>query len=155
VKPDERLPTPAGGPAQPNYEALVAAIAPAHDRAQRQAVQGVNLALTLRNWLIGYHIVESQQHGSDHARYGERLLDTLAHDLRRRLGMGFARRNLFLFREFYLRYPIVQSVLRTPLPVLDALHRARSPGRSSQARVLRNRGAEKPLVRARTEAPDG
>jgi predicted nuclease of restriction endonuclease-like (RecB) superfamily len=94
-----------------DYQGLVAVIAQAHGHAQGQAVQAVNLALTLRNWLIGYHIVEYQQHGSDRARYGERLLDNLARDLRARLGRGFARRNLFLFREFYLRYPIVQSVI--------------------------------------------
>jgi predicted nuclease of restriction endonuclease-like (RecB) superfamily len=103
--------TPAEGAAVGDYEALVAAIAQAHDRAQRQAVQAVNLALTLRNWLIGYHIVEYEQRGSDRALYGERLLDNLSQDLRKRLGRGFGRRNLFTFREFYLRYPIVQSVI--------------------------------------------
>jgi hydrogenase/urease accessory protein HupE len=41
-----------------DYAALVAAIAQAHDHAQGQAVQAVNVALTLRNWLIGYHLVE-------------------------------------------------------------------------------------------------
>jgi len=34
----------------------------------------------------------------------------LSHDLRQ-LGRGFGRRNLFQFRQFYLRYPIVQSVI--------------------------------------------
>jgi DUF1016 N-terminal domain/YhcG PDDEXK nuclease domain len=100
------VPTPAL-----NYDGLVTAIAQVHDRAQRQAVQAVNLALTLRNWLVGYHIVEYEQRGSDRAQYGERLLDNLTQDLRKRLGRGFGRRNLFLFREFYLRYPIVQSVI--------------------------------------------
>ena len=94
-----------------DYEGLVAAIEQAHGNAQRQAVQAVNVALTLRNWLIGYHIVEYEQHGSDRAQYGERLLDNLSQVLRKRLGRGFGRRNLFLFREFYLRYPIVQSVI--------------------------------------------
>ncbi len=94
-----------------NYEALVTAIAQVHDHTQRQAVQAINVALTLRNWLIGYYIVEYEQHGSDRAQYGERLLDELAQDLRRSLGRGFGRRNLFLFREFYLRYPIVQLVI--------------------------------------------
>ncbi|MBI3757456.1 MAG: DUF1016 family protein [Deltaproteobacteria bacterium] len=103
-----RLPTAAP---RLNYESLVTAIAHAHDRAQWQAVQAVNLSLTLRNWLVGYYIVEYEQHGSDRARYGERLLDNLTQDLRRRLGRGFGRRNLFMFREFYLRYPIVQSLI--------------------------------------------
>ena len=94
-----------------NYEELIAAISQAHEQAQHRAVQAINIALTLRNWVIGYHIVEYEQHGSDRAQYGERLLDTLTKDLRQRLGRGFGRRNLFLFREFYLRYPIVQSVI--------------------------------------------
>jgi predicted nuclease of restriction endonuclease-like (RecB) superfamily len=94
-----------------DYEALVTAIAQVHDQTQRQAVQAVNVALTLRNWLIGYHIVEYEQHGSDRAQYGERLLERLTRDLRRRLGRGFGWRNLEMFRRFYLRYPISQSLI--------------------------------------------
>ncbi len=48
------------------------------------------MALTLRNWLIGYHIFEYEQHGSDRAQYGARLLETLAQDLRKRMGKGFS-----------------------------------------------------------------
>ena len=90
---------------------MVAAIEGAHNHAQRQAVHAVNVALTLRNWLIGYYIFEYEQHGGDRAKYGERLLDNLSQDFRKRMGRGFGRRNLFLFREFYLRYPIVQSLI--------------------------------------------
>src|SRR5439155_2369149 len=108
--PDEGSAAPARTPPEMDYEALVAAITQAHGHAQRQAVQAVNLALTLRNWLIGYHIVEYQQHGSDRARYGERLLETLARDLRR-IGRGFTKRYLELFRQFYLQYPIAKSVI--------------------------------------------
>src|ERR1700730_15601957 len=102
----------AGEAAAPlDYGALVAAIGQAHQTAQRHAVQAINVALTLRNWLIGYHIFEYEQHGSDRAQYGARLLETLARDLRRRMGRGFSRRNLFSSRQFYLCYPIVQSVI--------------------------------------------
>jgi len=94
-----------------SYETLVATIAQAHDHAQRQAVQAINVALTLRNWLIGYRIVEYEQHGSDRAQYGERLLDELARDLRRRITKGFTKRYLELFRQFYLRYPIAKSLI--------------------------------------------
>jgi len=94
-----------------NYEGLVTAIAQAHDSAQRQAVQAVNLALTLRNWLVGYQIVEYEQHGSDRAQYGERLLEELAHDLRRRIGKGFTKRYLEMFRQFYRKYPITKSLI--------------------------------------------
>ena len=92
----ERMPVvaqPMAAEVSQNYEALVTAIAQAHNRAQRQAVQAINVALTLRNWLIGYHIVEYEQHGRDRAQYGERLLDNLTNALRKRLGRGFGRRD--------------------------------------------------------------
>jgi predicted nuclease of restriction endonuclease-like (RecB) superfamily len=98
-------------PAVTDYAALLVAIEQAHQSAQRQAVQSVNLTLTLRNWLTGYHIVEYEQRGSDRAKYGERLLENLARDLRQRLGRGFGWRNLEMFRQFYLSYPISQSVI--------------------------------------------
>ena len=41
---------------------------------QAQAAHAVNLALTARNWLIGYYIVEFEQNGEDRAAYGEQLL---------------------------------------------------------------------------------
>jgi hypothetical protein len=63
-----------------DYQALIAAIAEAHDHAQRQVVRAVNVALTLRNWIVGYYIVEYEQHGSDCAPYGAHLLDNLTRD---------------------------------------------------------------------------
>jgi hypothetical protein len=107
----EALAGPSDHAAPMDYDTLVGTIAQAHDQAQRQAVQAINLALTLRNWLIGCQIVEYEQHGSDRAKYGERLLESLARDLRRRLGRGFGGRNLEMFRRFYIRYPIPQSVI--------------------------------------------
>jgi len=93
-----------------DYGALVTAIGQAHQTAQRHAVEAINVSLTLRNWLIGYHIFEYEQRGSDRAQYGARLLDNLAKDLRKRLGRGFSRRYLEMFRQFYLCYPIAKTV---------------------------------------------
>jgi DUF1016 N-terminal domain len=114
----ESMPRPLKGSPASDYAALVASITETHNRAQRQAAQAVNVALTLRNWLIGYSIVEYEQHGSDRARYGARLLETLARDLPRRLGRGFARRNLETFRRFYQNYQIPQSLIAESGPVL-------------------------------------
>ena len=94
-----------------DYAGLVVAIAEVHAHAQRHAVQVVNLGLTLRNWMIGYYIVEYEQHGKDRATYGEGLLEQLASDLRRQVGKGFTRRNLEYIRQFYQRYPIAKSLI--------------------------------------------
>lgn len=98
-----------------DYDALISSIAQAHEEAQCNAAQAVNVTLTLRNWLIGYHIVEYEQHGRDRAKYGARLLDALARDLRRRIGKGFTKRYLEMFRRFYLTYPILQSPIAKSL----------------------------------------
>jgi len=57
-----------------NYSALITAIAAAHQQAQAGAAGAVNRHLILRNWLIGAHLVEFEQHGEDRAQYGTRLL---------------------------------------------------------------------------------
>ncbi len=53
---------------------LVVTIASTHEATRNQAVRSVNTALTIRNWLIGYYIVEFEQKGEDRAKYGGRLL---------------------------------------------------------------------------------
>ena len=51
---------------------------------QGQTAHAVNIALTIRNWFIGYNIVEFEQHGEDRAAYGEQLLKTLETRLNRK-----------------------------------------------------------------------
>ncbi|MBX3710283.1 MAG: hypothetical protein KIT56_10020 [Gammaproteobacteria bacterium] len=41
-----------------------------HHAFARQAGRSVNMALTLRNWLIGFYIKEYEQNGLDQAKYG-------------------------------------------------------------------------------------
>ncbi|MGH9847132.1 MAG: PDDEXK nuclease domain-containing protein [Blastocatellia bacterium] len=106
----QALAKPTSLPVAMDYEALVAAITRAHHDAQRQAARAINLALTLRNWLVGYYIVEYEQHGSDRAQYGEQLLGELARELKRRVGKGFTKRYLEMFRRFYLCYPIAKTL---------------------------------------------
>ena len=60
-----------------DFETLVKHISTIQDTLQRQAAHAVNLALTSRNWLMGYYIVEFEQHGEDRAAYGEQLLKKL------------------------------------------------------------------------------
>ena len=127
-----------------DYAGLLAAVGQAHQTAQRHAVQAINVALTLRNWLIGYYIVEYEQQGRDRAQYRKRLLETLARDLRKQQGRGFGRSNLFTFRQFYRCYPIVQSVIgqfaltrpfasTVPFPPFKRHARRVRPGRHEQS----------------------
>ena len=83
-------------------DSLVKQISNVQDVLQSVAAHAINLSLTARNWLIGYYIVEYEQNGEDRAQYGENLLKTVAHRLKRN---GLGGRRLYEFRQFYGTYP--------------------------------------------------
>ena len=87
-----------------NFESLVGRINHVQDVLQAQAAHAVNLTLTARNWLVGYCIVEFEQHGEDRAKYGDKLINRLAEKLDFK---GFNPRRLREYRQFYLVYPLL------------------------------------------------
>lgn len=75
-----------------------------------KVVRQVNIALTLRNWVIGYYIVEYEQGGDDRAVYGQRLYKVLVDRLKSKGLKSLGERSLYLCKDFYLAYPqILQS----------------------------------------------
>lgn len=92
-----------------NFEALVQSIAAIHERSQTTAAKAVNVALTLRNWLIGAYIVEFEQRGDDRAAYGDRLLTKLAEGLQQKNMPRSDERELRRFRQLYLVYPQIRD----------------------------------------------
>lgn len=98
-----------------NFNSLLNTINNAHIRLQESAVKAVNKHLTIRNWLIGFYIVEFEQNGEDRAQYGEKLLQRLAESLNK---SALSYRNLKLFRQFYLTYPQIGMEVPTQLNIL-------------------------------------
>lgn len=92
-----------------DFQQLLSSIEQTHRHLQARAVNAINQMLTIRNWLIGYYIVEFEQNGEDRAKYGERLVDSLADELKTIKGID--RRSLFRYRTFYLFYPHLRSYL--------------------------------------------
>lgn len=84
-----------------NFNSLVSTIQGTHLTLQESAAKSINKHLTIRNWLIGFYIVEFEQNGEDRAKYGERLLPRLAESLNLET---LSSRNLRLYRQFYLVY---------------------------------------------------
>ena len=85
-----------------SFSDLASIIQTTHDAAQSSAVRAINRMQTMRNWLIGYYIVEFEQHGKDRADYGTQLLKKLEERVNRK-GL-----NVTLFqtsRNFYNLYP--------------------------------------------------
>ena len=85
-----------------NFEQLATIITDTHQQLQQSAVKAVNQRLTVRNWLIGFYIVEFEQNGEDRATYGEQLLK----NLEQRINQKALSVTLFQWsRKFYLLYP--------------------------------------------------
>jgi predicted nuclease of restriction endonuclease-like (RecB) superfamily len=59
---------------------------------------------------MGQYIVNYEQQGQAKAIYGMGLLDKLSEDLTLKYGKGFSRSNLFQIRQFYLKFPKIQTV---------------------------------------------
>ena len=93
------------------FERLVLSIRGVDSELAAQAGRAVNLSLTLRNWLFGWHIEEYERRGSDRAQYGEKLMARLAGELTQQGVSRCDRRELYRYRVFYLAYPqIVESL---------------------------------------------
>jgi len=128
ARPSRKKPAPPA--AAGDFNALVSSIVHIHQESQAFAARAVNVSLTLRNWLIGWRIVEFEQEGADRAAYGDRLMDALSQRLAARGLPRVTSRELRRFRQFYQVYPqIWQSVtaksieaagLMTLLPSRDA-----------------------------------
>lgn len=77
---------------------------------RKEAGRAVNHILINTYWNMGQYIVEFEQEGSEKAVYGSELLDRLSKDLTSEFGKGFSRSNLFQIRQFYIRFPKIQTL---------------------------------------------
>lgn len=96
-------------------EKLVHIIEDIHAQLHSHAMRQVNNSLTIRNWLIGFYLFEYEQNGSDRAKYGAKLLKSLANKLNNSGLKGISDTNLKLFRQFYLAYPQISQTLSDQL----------------------------------------
>ena len=85
-----------------NFESLASNIQAIQDTLQQQTAHAVNMALTTRNWLTGYYIVEYEQNGEDRAAYGEFLFQRLEERLKDK---GMNVRRFREYRRLYQVYP--------------------------------------------------
>jgi len=78
---------------------------------KNQAQRQVNVALTLRNWLIGFYISEYELNGNDRAEYGKNLYKEIEKRLKNSGVEQIRERHLYICKDFYITY---QNILRTP-----------------------------------------
>lgn len=92
------------------YDALLSSVIDLLETGRQIAARSVNAVLTMTYWQVGQRLVEHEQGGAERADYGIGLLKRLSRDLQARLGRGFSERNLEQMRQFYLQWPISQTL---------------------------------------------
>ena len=131
-----------------NFDSLVHTIHSVQDALQEQAAHAVNLALTARNWLIGYYIVEFEQRGEDRAEYGEQLLKKLETSINKK---GMTERRFREFRRLYIVYPqlgseVAKYLVSLPIGFRNLLNNSakeiRQTSAKSQIPAIRRTSAE-------------
>ena len=98
-----------------SFDKLVENVESIHEVTSSRAKGAVNQLLTVRNWAIGYYIVEFEQNGSDRAKYGSKVLSNLADRLSIK---GLDRSRLNLCRLFYQRYPQICATVSHKLQAI-------------------------------------
>lgn len=96
---------------------------------RRQAYRAADRMLVVRNWLIGWRIVEQEQKGKERAGYGKRVLELASQSLTEEYGKGFGLTSVKNMRSFYIKFRnlqirqalldefnITQLPIRQPLP---------------------------------------
>jgi predicted nuclease of restriction endonuclease-like (RecB) superfamily len=92
-----------------NLDAITNGIEQLDGALKQSANRAINRHLTVRNWLIGYYIIQYEQHGEDRAKYGQKTTVALAKKLNNK---GFSQRTLELYRLFYSMYPALNEPIR-------------------------------------------
>ncbi len=93
-----------------NYSGLIKSITGATVRLQENVAAVANQALVIRNWLVGAWLVEFEQSGKDRAKYGQKLLESVAADLAKKEIKGLTDpRVLRDCRVLYRVYPQIRG----------------------------------------------
>ena len=91
-----------------SFEHLTQLVEQVHNSAYSSTIKAINRFATIRNYIIGFYIVEYEQNGSDRAKYGDKLLKRLVERINKR---GINETLLTNCRKFYALYPQIREFL--------------------------------------------
>ncbi len=100
-----------------NFDQLIENIELTHNFFQARASKQVDENFTLRNWLIGYYIIEFELNGQDRAVYGAKIILSIAKRVKHIKGLSD--RSLYSFKAFYQIYPQISQTLSAKLKDSD------------------------------------
>jgi len=126
-----------------NFTSLIENIKAVHETLQSSVSKAINISVTIRNWMIGYFIVEFEQHGEDRAAYGQKLLNKLEERFSGSGIKGMNERRFREYRQFYSSYFYVEQYLKEILP-MDGIRRLPTAEFDSAIRRLMTADSKSP-----------
>lgn len=89
--------------------------------AREMSFRAANLMQVACNWLIGWRIVEQEQHGKARAGYGKHVIQLASESLTDKFGSGFSVPSLKGFRKFYLTFKNARMSHALPISFVNSL----------------------------------
>ncbi len=95
--------------------------------ALEYSYRAANLMQIVSNWLVGWRIVEQEQHGSKRAKYGKHVIELASKTLTEEFGNGYSETALRRFRKFYLEFSNLQVIQAVPKQFIEQLAQIQPP----------------------------
>lgn len=95
--------------------------------AREYSYRAANLMQVVSNWLVGWRIVEQEQHGSKRAEYGKHIIEFASKTLTEEFGKGYSETALRRFRKFYLEFSNLQVLQAVPKQFVEQLAQIQPP----------------------------
>lgn len=105
-----------------DFKALILSLSRINEDLREQSIRAVNTSLTMRNWFFGFYILEFEQKGNDRADYGQALPANISREMKTLCVPNSEERELRRYRQFYLTYPVVGTLIRTGLLIRGPLN---------------------------------
>lgn len=89
--------------------------------AREYSYRSANLMQVVSNWLIGWRIVEQEQHGKHRAEYGKQIIKQASEALTAEYGKGYSIASIKSYRKFYLEFTDLQIQQVLPAGFVDTI----------------------------------
>ena len=91
------------------------------EHSRKFAYKAVNVAMVLRNWLLGRRIAEEELKSGGRAEYGKEVIQKLSDHLTNIYGKGFDRISLYNYLRFYKMFPRIVDAVGQQSGKVDAV----------------------------------
>ena len=91
--------------------------------AREYSYRAANTMQVVSNWLIGWRIVEQEQHGKQRAEYGKQIIKQASEALTAEYGKGYSVASLKSYRKFYIEFSDLQIQRAMPVEFQGTIFR--------------------------------